>query len=259
MDKKLLVVKIGGNIINDEVKLASFLKDFAALNQPKILIHGGGNLATKLSERLQIKTQMIEGRRITSDEDLEVVTMVYAGSINKKITAQLQSLGCNSIGLSGSDANCITASKRPSTPIDYGWVGDIEKVNADVIQMFIDNGITPVFSAICHDGNGQLLNTNADTIAAEIAIAMTAKQHTELVYCFEKKGVLQDVKDDNSVIEQIDSSTYEQLKVDGIISLGMLPKLKNCFHALDHNVHQVKIGDMNILENLKALHTSITL
>lgn len=259
MKSKLLIVKIGGNIINDDSKLSMFLKSFAAISQPKILIHGGGNLATKLSERLQIPTIMNEGRRITSGENLDVVTMVYAGLINKKISARLQGLDCNAIGLCGSDANSIVASKRPTTPIDYGWVGDVNTVNADVIQSFLDCNLTPVFSAICHDGKGQLLNTNADTIAAEIAIVMTKWSQTELLYCFEKKGVLQNVKDENSVIENINPRRYEKLKSEGIISEGMLPKLKNCFHALENEVAVVKIGDEHILNNSEAIHTNITL
>ena len=259
MEGNILVVKIGGNIINDESKLNAFLQDFAAMDQPKILIHGGGNLATKLSERLQIPTMMNEGRRITTSENLDVVTMVYAGLINKKITAILQGLNCNAIGLCGSDANSITASMRPTSPIDYGWVGDVESVNADLIHLLLNSKLTPVFSAICHDGQGQLLNTNADTIAAEIAIAMSKRNKTELVYCFEKKGVLQNIDDDNSVIEKINSTTYENLKSEGVVSEGMLPKLKNCFHALDHKVAVVKIGDMHILGNPESLHTSITL
>ena len=259
MKNEVLVVKIGGNIINDESKLKAFLQDFAIIDQPKILVHGGGNLASKLSERLNIPTTMIEGRRITTDENLDVVIMVYAGLINKKITATLQRLGCNAMGLCGSDANSITASKRPNMPIDYGWVGDVESVNVDVIQSFLDNKLTPVFSAICHDGKGQLLNTNADTVAAEMAIAMSKRSQTKLVYCFEKKGVLQNIDDDNSVIKHINPSIYKELKAKNIINEGMLPKLKNCFHALDHKVALVKIGDEHILGNPESLHTSITL
>jgi acetylglutamate kinase len=257
MKDKLLVVKIGGNVINDEAKLSSFLKGFDSLSHPKILIHGGGKLATNLSERLGIATQITEGRRITSDEDIEVVTMVYAGLISKQITAKLQSLGCNAIGLSGGDANCIMAVKRPATPIDFGWVGDVKEVNVEAVQLFLSNGVTPVFSAICHDGNGQLLNTNADTIAADIAIAMSTQYSVELIYCFEKKGVLKDVNNENSVIDTITLDTYEQMKSNGLISDGMLPKLKNCFYAIDHNVSQVKIGDQHLLDNLESIHTTI--
>jgi len=202
---------------------------------------------------------MHEGRRITTKETVDVVTMVYAGLINKKIVAQLQSNGCNSVGFSGADANSIVAEKRPANPVDFGFVGDVKKVNAEGIEAQVSNGITPVFCAISHDGEGQLLNTNADTIASELAIAMSGNYEVELVYCFEKKGVLLDVEDDNSVIENIDSSKYAQLKNDNVIHAGMLPKMENCFHALNKNVSKVIIGSTVVIGNTNQLCTTLTL
>lgn len=233
MGNKLRIVKIGGNIIDDPQKLEDFLVDFALLTGPKILVHGGGKLATQLSKKLGVETQMVDGRRITTSEDLDIVVMVYAGLINKKIVAGLQGKGCNAIGLSGADAECLRASKRPVNPIDFGWVGDIESVNVPSIRLFLDAGFTPVFCAISHDSKGHLLNTNADTIASELAIGMSGHFETELIYCFEKKGVLENVEDDESVIPHINTARYRELKESGAIHKGMLPKMENCFHALE--------------------------
>jgi len=259
MKNKLPIIKIGGNIIDDDQSLNLFLADFANLSGPKILIHGGGKLATKLSNQLGITTQMVNGRRVTSTEDLSVVTMVYSGLINKKICAKLQGSDCNALGLSGADANCILASIRDTIPINYGWVGDLKKVNFDIIQLFLKNNITPVFCAISHDGEGQLLNTNADTIAAEIAIEMSKEYETELIYCFEKNGVLEDLNDDNSVITSINKESYHRLKAKGIIDKGMLPKLENCFHALEKNVSSVIIKGTQGIHNKSELYTTLTL
>lgn len=259
MKTKLQIVKIGGNIIDNEQVLDVFLSDFSQLTTPKILIHGGGKLASNLSDQLGIKTIMNEGRRITSNKDLDVVTMVYAGLINKKVCAHLQGKGCNSIGLSGADANSILAVKRAEKPINYGWVGDIKKVNANLIHLFLSNNMTPVFSAICHDGNGQLLNTNADTIASEIAIAMSDEYETELIYCFDKQGVLANVNDSNSIIKHINKKSYQELKINKTIHEGMLPKMENCFHALSNNVSKVIIGNAQVINNNKEVYTSLTL
>ena len=259
MKNKLSVVKIGGSIIDDEQRLDNFMNNFANISDAKILVHGGGEIATKLSTKLGIETKMVNGRRITSKESLEVVTMVYAGLINKKLTAKLQSYGCNALGLSGTDANCITATIRDSKTVDYGWVGDVKEVNTSAIQLFLICRMTPVFCAISHDENGQLLNTNADTIAAEIAIAMSQEYEVELIYCFEKKGVLEDVNDDDSVIRAINSKTYNDLKAKGIIDAGMLPKMENCFYALGKRVSKVIIGDTQVIQNRKGLHTTLTL
>jgi len=255
---KLHVIKIGGNIINDKKALNAFLDDFAAINEPKILVHGGGTIATDLSEKLNIKPSFSEGRRITSAEDLEIVTMVYAGLLNKNITAALQAKGCNAIGLSGADANTVITKKREVQTINYGLVGDVEAVDAFVINNFLIAGITPVYCAITHDGQGQLLNTNADTMAAEIAIAMGSAYEVKLIYCFEKAGVLKDVNDHNSVISKINWNSYQALKKEKVIVNGMLPKLENCFHALNNNVKQVLIGSSEVLKHNK-LCTTLTL
>ncbi|MDG1396176.1 MAG: acetylglutamate kinase [Flavobacteriales bacterium] len=258
MKNKISIVKIGGSIIDDEQGLDSFLIGFAKIKHPKILVHGGGKIATKLNEELGINTVMNDGRRITSKESLDNVTMVYAGLINKNIVSKLQGNNCNAIGLSGADANSILATKRPSETIDFGWVGDVKKINTSIIQMFVSNNMSPIYCAISHDGNGQLLNTNADTIASEIAIAMSELYETELVYCFEKKGVLEDINDENSVIEIVDSIKYTQLKQKKIIHQGMLPKMENCFHALNNNVGRVIIGNSEAINN-SELCTTLTL
>ncbi len=259
MEEKLYIIKIGGNVIDDEEALAVFLADFAQLKGHKILVHGGGKSATKLSKRMGIATQMINGRRVTSTEELSVVTMVYAGLINKNVCAKLQAFNCNAIGLSGADANCIKATKRSSKPINYGWAGDVDKVNGPVIQVFLSNNMIPIFCAISHDKNGQLLNTNADTIAAEVAIGMSEYYNTTLVYCFEKKGVLLDINDENSVVEKIDTNSYQTLKSDGVIVEGMLPKMKNCFYALEQGVSEVIIGSDQLLGDMNGLCTRLKL
>ncbi|WP_457609882.1 acetylglutamate kinase [Lutibacter sp.] len=257
--QKLHIVKIGGNIINDEALLTSFLKDFSALSTPKILIHGGGKKATELASIMGLKPKMINGRRITDEANLDIVTMVYAGLLNKKITAQLQKNGCNAMGLSGADANCILAHKRIVTAIDYGFAGDIDLVNSLTVKMFLKNNITPVFCAITHDKNGQLLNTNADTIASEIAVAMSGLYETELNYVFELKGVLESIEDKNSVIKHINSEKYKQLIKEGVISKGMLPKLHNCFSALGKGVQKVKIGDASLIKKANELYTTLSI
>ena len=257
--KTIKIVKIGGNIINDETALHSFLADFAQLKGPKVLIHGGGKLASELAKELNIPVTMIDGRRVTDTQTLDLITMVYAGKINKQIVAQLQAYNANAIGFTGADGNTIISTKRPAEPIDYGFAGDVITVNPQVVTALINNEVTPVFCAITHDANGQLLNTNADTIAAELAIGLSADFNTELYYCFEKPGVLSDVADDTSVIEQITLETYTQLKTDGVIFEGMLPKLDNCFHALKNNVQKVHIGNTAMVFNSKNKHTSLQL
>lgn len=257
--KTIKIVKIGGNIINDETALHSFLADFAQLKGPKVLIHGGGKLASELAKELNIPVTMIDGRRVTDTQTLDLITMVYAGKINKQIVAQLQAYNANAIGFTGADGNTIISTKRPAEPIDYGFAGDVVTVNPQVVTALINNEVTPVFCAITHDANGQLLNTNADTIAAELAIGLSADFNTELYYCFEKPGVLSDVTDDTSVIEQITLETYVQLKTNGVIFEGMLPKLDNCFHALKNNVQKVHIGNTTMVFNSKNKHTSLQL
>lgn len=257
--QQLHIVKIGGNIINDEVALESFLKDFAALEGPKLLVHGGGKRANEISEAMGLQPKMIAGRRVTDEATLEVVTMVYAGLLNKKITAQLQKLNCNALGLSGADANCIMAHKRIVADVDYGFAGDVDAINAEFISVLLQNKVTPVFCAITHDKNGQLLNTNADTIASEIAIAMSDFYEVALNYVFELKGVLSTIADKNSVIPHINLKKYEQLIEDGIISEGMIPKLHNCFNALKKGVQKVNIGDASLLKNTNNLYTELSI
>ncbi|MBI5856361.1 MAG: acetylglutamate kinase [Sphingobacteriales bacterium] len=252
----LFVIKIGGNIIDDETKLSLFLKSFAAIDNKKILVHGGGRLATKLAEQLKIPQQVVEGRRITDAETLKVVTMVYTGYINKNIVAQLQSNNCNAIGLCGADGDAILAHKREHPVMDYGFVGDVDVVNTVFLQSFIEKNITPALSPITHDGKGQLLNTNADTIAQEVAKAMSSEYDVQLIYTFEKSGVLTDVNDDNSVIPVITPSLFSELKapLTGVgvpkIFAGMIPKLDNAFAALNSGVKKVIIGKA---ENLAGL------
>jgi acetylglutamate kinase len=261
MDKKntLKIIKIGGNVIDDAQALSSFLYIFSLIEGPKILVHGGGKSATALAEQTGLEVKMIDGRRITDAATLELITMVYAGKINKTIIAQLQALDCNAVGFTGADGNTITSEKRPVSTIDYGFVGDVKLVETSTLELLLNNNISPVFCAITHDKNGQLLNTNADTIASELAIAFAAQFEVELYYCFEKKGVLKDVNDDNSVIQTITKSSYKKLLDAQLIFSGMLPKLNNCFHALDHEVSKVCIGTPEMLLDSKAIFTTLTM
>ncbi len=255
--KTLKIIKIGGNIIDNSQALESFLSQFALLKGLKLLVHGGGKLATQMAQKMNIPVQMNEGRRITDSDTLDIITMVYAGKINKNIVAQLQANNCNAIGFSGADGNSIVSVKRPIQPIDYGFVGDVKQVNTNTLEVLLSNNITPVFCAITHDENGQLLNTNADTIASELAIGFTKQFKTELYYCFERNGVLRDITDDNSVVKNINTDTYESLVGDGIIADGMLPKLNNCFHAINNNVDKVCIGKPSMLFETNTLYTTI--
>uniref|UniRef100_UPI00404B2F0C acetylglutamate kinase n=1 Tax=Fulvivirga sp. TaxID=1931237 RepID=UPI00404B2F0C len=256
---ELKVIKIGGNVIDNPAMLDSFLKDFASLEGPKILVHGGGKKATELSHKMGFTPQMVDGRRITTDQDIEMVTMVYAGLINKSIVAKLQKLNTNAIGLSGADGNTVLATKRPIKTIDYGWVGDIEKVNTDFLRSVINQGITPVLCAITHDNSGHLLNTNADTIASEVAVAMSDLYDVSLIYCFEKPGVLTDVNDESSVILELNESSYNSLKDEQAIHSGMIPKLDNCFNALKKNARKVIIGSPDVLKKDYKTFTALTL
>jgi acetylglutamate kinase len=248
----LYVIKIGGNIIDDEEKLSSFLHAFALIKGRKILIHGGGKLATNLAQQLNIPQQMIEGRRITDPDTLKVITMVYAGYINKNITALLQSGNCNAIGLCGADGNLIKAHRRVHPTIDYGLVGDIDRINSKWLQQLLNDNLVPVIAPVSHDKNGQLLNTNADTIAQEIAKSMATQCAVTLIYCFEKKGVLQMATDEHSVINEIDPTSYKDLKQKQIIHSGMIPKLDNAFAALANGVKKVIIGKAEELGQLIA-------
>ncbi|MDO8367654.1 MAG: acetylglutamate kinase [Saprospiraceae bacterium] len=252
MTKKriLRVVKIGGNIVDDASRLDGFLATFAALPSPKILVHGGGKIATQLAEKLVIPQTMIEGRRVTDAETLCVAVMVYGGLVNKQIVAKLQALGCSSIGVCGADGDLMRAHKRKHASIDYGFVGDVETVNEPLIDRWLGQGLTPVVAPLTHDGQGQLLNTNADTIAQEIAQAMSQAFHVELIFGFEKSGVLLNVNDLSSRIPVLDFAAYQKLKSRKIITEGMIPKLDNAFSALKKGVRKVIIGQA---ENLMEL------
>ena len=255
--KTLKIIKIGGNIIDDEAVLIDFLEQFSKLKEPKILVHGGGKLATRLAEQMGVEVKMIDGRRVTDKDTLDIITMVYAGNINKNIVAKLQGFHCNAIGLTGADGNSIVSEKRPIHPIDFGYVGDVKKVNASILDKLIEAEATPVFCAITHDANGQLLNTNADTIASELAKAFSNRYNVELYYCFEKKGVLKDVLDETSLIETISSSVFQTLVDNGTISEGMLPKLSNCVAAVNHGVSKVCIGKPSMLFKTNVSFTTI--
>jgi acetylglutamate kinase len=280
------VVKIGGNVVDNPELLREFVKDFAAMPGMKILVHGGGVMASQMQKEMGMVPQMIEGRRVTDEQTLKIVTMVYAGWCNKHITALLQAQGCNAIGLCGADGNAIKAMKRPpvyvesmGNEVDYGYVGDVnaDSVNAGFVYSLLEKGIVPVFNAINHDGYGNLLNTNADTIASSVAIAMARYRYrsprevccrcevcthccddgrltheTELIYCFEKDGVLYDKDDDSSVIAEIDKTKFAELKAEGIVADGMLPKLTNSFNAIDSGVARVIIKHARNLLNNKG-------
>lgn len=237
------VVKIGGNVIDDPAALSHFISLFAKLEGPKILVHGGGKEATRLSKDMGIETTMIEGRRVTDRATLDIVTMTYAGLINKRIVSMLQAAGCNALGFSGADGNLIKATRRPANPIDYGFVGDIDPkdVNDHLLKLLLEAGITPVVCAICHDGNGTLLNCNADSVASAVAIGASRIGRTVLTFCFEKPGVLADIDDDTSVIPLITEANFTQLKEEGVISKGMLPKLTNALASAANGVAEVRI------------------
>lgn len=258
-NQTLQIVKIGGNVINNEDALNSFLKDFSEITGPKILVHGGGRKATEVSSAMGLEPKMINGRRVTDEATVEVVTMVYAGLLNKKITAKLQSFGCNAMGLSGADANCILAHKRIVKDIDYGFAGDVDAINSEIIDVLLKNKVTPVFCAITHDKNGQLLNTNADTIASEVSIGMSEIYNTELNFVFELKGVLKSIDDKDSVITAINPEKYKELVAEGIIADGMIPKIHNCFKALEKGVTKVKIGDASLVSGSTKLYTTLSL
>ena len=247
---QLSIIKIGGNIIDDEVRLAAFLDNFAAVPGRKILVHGGGKLATKVAEGLGIQQQLVDGRRITDAETLRVVTMVYAGTINKNIVAQLQARGCPAIGLTGADGNAILSHKRTNASIEYGYVGDVDAVNTSLLTSLLLLDKTLIFAPITHDGKGQLLNTNADTIAQELARGLSASFEVSLIYSFEKSGVLLDAEDEASVIGHINPAYYEELKASGAIYAGMIPKLDNAFAALRSGVVRVIIGRAEELPQL---------
>ncbi len=241
MKEHLTIIKVGGKIVEEEASLARLLDDFAALPGRKLLVHGGGRSATRLAEQLGIESRMVDGRRITDADTLRVVTMVYGGLVNKNIVAGLQARGVNALGLTGADMNVVRSVKRPVKDVDYGFVGDVERVDAGLLGDLIGRGIVPVMAPLTHDGQGHMLNTNADTIAGETAKALAARFDVTLMYCFEKKGVLRDADDDESVIPTIDRHTFEALVADGTIAGGMKPKVENALSAVEAGVSRVII------------------
>ena len=238
---ELTIVKVGGAVVEDKTTLEVLLNDFAAIEGPKILVHGGGRAADKMLNKLGVEIKKVEGRRITDEATIEVVTMVYAGLVNKNIVAQLQRRGVNAMGFTGADLNIIKSHKRPVKTIDYGYVGDVESVQTEVLFSLIEQGAVPVVSPITHDGNGQLLNTNADTIASELSRALAASCPVTLVYCFEKPGVLLDANDDSSVIATLTYDKFKEYQASGVINEGMIPKLDNGFEAIRKGVKSVVI------------------
>jgi acetylglutamate kinase len=247
--EQLYVIKTGGNVIDDQTSLHSFLTDFSSIRGRKILVHGGGKIATAIGEKLGIESNYIDGRRITDDVAIDLVTMVYAGLLNKKIVATLQSLHCNAIGLTGADGNLLPARKRPVKTIDYGWVGDLNAAEVDPVlwKLFIDNGLVPVVASLTHDRHGHILNTNADTIAAVLSAALSTSYHVTLVYCFEKNGVLQDVNNEQSFLPRLNAKAYADLVKDKKLFAGILPKIDNAFDAINNGVEEVVIGNSNSL------------
>ena len=252
----LKIIKIGGGIIDNPTELKDFLHTFSKIEGPKVLIHGGGKGASKMLQKLGIEPKMIEGRRITDQATLEVVTGLYAGNLNKQIVAQLQQFGTNAVGLSGADGNVIKGIKRPVKTIDYGFVGDItlDGINVEFLQLLIDNGYTPVLCAITHNGEAQLLNTNADTIASTVAEALAIKNDVQLNFCFDKIGVLRDINDDSTLIPEITKEVYKNLKTEGVIFEGMIPKLDNAFRVIENGVKQVTlVHAKNINSEIKTI------
>lgn len=238
---KLTIIKVGGKIVEEEQSLRQLLKDFSQIEGYKVLVHGGGRSATKLAEKLGIESRMVNGRRVTDRDTLEIVTMVYGGLVNKNIVAGLQALGVNALGLTGADMNIIRSEKRPVKEVDYGFVGDVKEVNTETLSSLIQQGIVPILAPLTHDKEGNILNTNADTIAGETAKALALKFDVTLIYCFEKKGVLMNENDDESVIPDINKTMFEQLVKDGIVQGGMIPKLENAFQAIEKGVKEVII------------------
>ena len=252
------VVKIGGGILENEASREMFLRQFAAVEGPKVLVHGGGRLATTMAERLGVKTQMIDGRRVTDKETLDIVTMVYGGLVNKQVVTLLHTMGVNAIGLTGADGGWMRSVKRPiKNGIDYGYVGDVKEVNGERLRMLLDNGLTPVIAPITYSEEGSLLNTNADTVASETAVGLVERRklnvegreaNVQLTFCFEKAGVLRDADDESTLIPRITRESYKQLLADGIVSGGMIPKIDNAFAAIEHGVQSVRITYANNLQ-----------
>ena len=254
MREKITIRKVGGKIVEETASLAALLDRFAAIDGRKVLIHGGGRSATRIAEQLGIESKMIDGRRITDEETLKVVTMVYGGLVNKNIVAGLQARGVNALGLTGADCNIIRAHKRPVKSIDYGFVGDVEKADGDMLSKLIEQGITPIVAPLTHDGKGSILNTNADTMAAETAKALAKIYDTTLIYCFELPGVMRNPDDANSLIATITGESYKNLLADGTINGGMIPKMENAFNAIENGVSKVIITKADAIDGTQGTH-----
>ena len=254
MKKKITIIKVGGKIVEEEASLTALLDRFAAIDGRKVLIHGGGRSATRIAGLLGIESRMVDGRRITDSETLKVVTMVYGGLVNKNIVAGLQARGVNALGLTGADCNIIKAHKRPVKTIDYGFVGDVECADGDMLSRLIEQGITPIIAPLTHDGKGTMLNTNADTMAAETAKALATVYDTTLIYCFELPGVMRDPEDADSLISTITGESYKALLAEGIISGGMIPKMENAFNAINNGVSRVIITKADAIDGTQGTH-----
>lgn len=241
MKEHLTIIKVGGKIVENSESLNALLKDFAAVDGKKLLVHGGGRSATQMAARLGVETKMVDGRRITDEAMLEVVTMVYGGLVNKRIVAGLQALGIDAVGLTGADMNIVLSDKRKVSAVDYGWVGDVKRVNAEAVATLIESGCCPVVAPLTHDGCGHMLNTNADAMAGEMAKAMAAHYDVTLMFCFEKPGVLADENDDSSLIPTITPAVLDDLKCRGVVSGGMIPKLDNAIACVSAGVESVVI------------------
>jgi len=255
--EKLTLVKVGGKIVEEPQSLKQLLSDFSRIEGYKVLVHGGGRSATAIAAQLGIESKMVNGRRITDEETLKVVTMVYGGLVNKQIVAGLQAIGVNALGLTGADLNYMRSEKRPVKDVDYGFVGDVKEVNADILSDLISKGVVPVLAPLTHDKTGNLLNTNADTIAGEAAKALSKHFEVTLMYCFEKKGVLTDENDDESVISKLTPELFDKYVAEGVISGGMIPKLENSFEAINAGVKQVVITRADLIHTIGG--TTITI
>ncbi len=254
MKEKITIIKVGGKIVEEEATLAALLDRFAAIEGRKVLIHGGGRSATRIAERLGIESRMVDGRRITDEATLQVVTMVYGGLVNKNIVAGLQARGVNALGLTGADCNIIKAHKRPAGKVDYGFVGDVERADGDMLSRLIEQEITPIIAPLTHDGKGTILNTNADTMAAETAKALAGLYDVTLIYCFELPGVMRNPDDDSSIIPSITAESYRTLLDEGVISGGMIPKMENAFNAIGNGVSKVIITRADAIDGTEGTH-----
>ncbi|GET26569.1 acetylglutamate kinase [Prolixibacter sp. NT017] len=252
MIEHLTIIKVGGKVVEEEESLQNLLRDFSRIAGNKILVHGGGTKATAIGEKLGVKPKMVEGRRVTDEGTLEVVTMVYAGLVNKNLVAKLQALGTNALGLTGADLDVVRAKKRPVAEVDYGFVGDVVNVNNRMLRELLENGAVPVVAPITHDGDGQLFNTNADTIASELAIALSSSYRVTLIYCFDKRGVLMDESDEDSVIDEITMAEFEEMKSTGTVNGGMIPKLTTGFNAMKQGVNAVVVTNASALSGSKG-------